>query len=355
MAKIRERVTTSFYLRNVFSYQLRNIEDGTVIVYYSNPKGSQWITKLEDAEKWLNQREELRLSNEKVDRPSTKWAFDGFFNVDLKVVLDRKPLVGTGPLPDWLRNLAHGRAMVALDTYKDNLCLWRCIAVHRGARTDRCTREARILAQSFYKLKVIPPNFLKTSLDELDKVEAYLNAGSPVSSWVGIRVYEPERLPDGEVVWHFRVNPNPKLKNILTIGVFGGHAFLIKDIVKLAKIYACKHCGQSFTQANNLQRHHQTCSSGETVINCPGEKVEAPLTAFEKVMYPKGSVSNQARLWLDREAKRRNIHIHHAMCGHGGERWLPRDAQEGGKKASPVDEKSCAARMRNSTEWNHLK
>ena len=126
--------------------------------------------------------------------------FEAFFNVDLKVVLDRQPLVGTGPLPDWLRNLAHSRPMVSLDVYNDNLCLWRCIAVHRGARTDRCTKEARNLAQSFYKLKTIPENFAKTSLDELEKVEAHLNEGSPVSSWLGIRVYEPERLEDGEVV-----------------------------------------------------------------------------------------------------------------------------------------------------------
>ena len=219
MVKIRERVSTSFYLRHVFGYQLQNIEAGTVIVYYSNPKGSQWYNKLEDAEKWLNTREEERLDNERVERHNTKWAFQGFFNVDVTVVLDRQPLVGTGPLPDWLRNLAHSRAMMALDTYRDNLCLWQCLAVHRGARTDRCTKEARSLAQSFYKLKVIPPNFRKTSLDELDKVEIHLNEGSPVASWLGIRVYKPERLEDGKVVWHLRKNPNPKLKNLLTICV----------------------------------------------------------------------------------------------------------------------------------------
>ena len=101
--------------------------------------------------------------------------FEAFFNVDLKVVIDRKPLVGTGPLPDWLHNLAHSRAMVSLDVYNDNLCLWWCIAVHRGARTDRCTKEARSLAKSFCKLKTIPENFAKTSLDELGKVEAHLN------------------------------------------------------------------------------------------------------------------------------------------------------------------------------------
>jgi len=100
MAKIHERVSTSFYLRHVFVYQLRNIEDGTIIVYYSNPKGLQWFNKLEDAEKWFICQEELRLDNEKVDRPNTKRVFENFFNVDVKVVLDRQPLVGTGPLPD---------------------------------------------------------------------------------------------------------------------------------------------------------------------------------------------------------------------------------------------------------------
>ena len=182
MAKLREKVSTSFYRRHVFSYQLRNIEDGTVIVYYTNHQGSPWFNKLEDAEKWLSRQEKMRLELESVERPNTKWVFESFFNVDLKVVIDRQPLVGTGPLPDWLRNLAHSRAMVALDTYKDNLCLWRCIAVHQGALPHRSTKAARSLAQSFYKLKTIPTNFRKMSLDESDKVEAHLNQGTAVSS-----------------------------------------------------------------------------------------------------------------------------------------------------------------------------
>jgi len=152
MKKIRENVVTSFYLRHVFSYQLRNIEDGTVILYYKN-HGSRWINRLAEAEEWLSEEETKRLDHDKIERPATKWEFVSFFNVDLKVVIDRQPLLGTGPLPDWLRNLAHGGAMAALDTYKDNLCLWRCIAVHRGVRPDRSTKAARGLAKSFFKLK----------------------------------------------------------------------------------------------------------------------------------------------------------------------------------------------------------
>ena len=82
-----------------------------------------------------------------------QWVFRDYSDVDVKVVFDRQPLLGTGPLPDSLRNLAHGRSMVALDTYQDNLCLWRCIAVHRDARPDRSTTAARSLAKSFFKLR----------------------------------------------------------------------------------------------------------------------------------------------------------------------------------------------------------
>jgi len=53
---------------------------------------------------------------------NAKWLFVGFFNVDLKVVLARQLLLGTGPFPDWVRNLAHRRSMVAMDTFNDSLC-----------------------------------------------------------------------------------------------------------------------------------------------------------------------------------------------------------------------------------------
>ena len=155
MAKIREKVHTSFYVRHIFSYQLRNIEDGSLMVMYTNI-GSPWFERFSEAEKWLSEREKVRLDPDNINRVDTTWVFENHFNVDIETVLDRQPLLGTGPLPDWLRNLAHSRSMLALDTYKDNLCLWRCIAVHRGARPDRSTTAPRELAKSFFNLIVTP-------------------------------------------------------------------------------------------------------------------------------------------------------------------------------------------------------
>ena len=273
ITKIREKVHTSFYARHIFSYQLRNIEDDSSMVMYTNI-GSPWFERFSEAEKWLSEREKVRLDPDNINRPDTKWVFENHFNVDIKVVLDSQPLLGTGPLPDWLRNLAHSRYMLALDIYKDNLCLWRCIAVHRGSRSDRSTKAARELAKSFFNLIAIPQDCRKTSLDELDEVEKHFNKNQNFKDWLGIRVYEPERMENGEVIWYLRRKPPAKLTNILTIGIYEGHAFVINDITKLAKTYACVHCRSRFTQACHLQRHIQTCSQGKTVIDCLAERVE---------------------------------------------------------------------------------
>ena len=319
MKKLRDKVHTSFYLRHYFSNQLRNIEDDSSMLWHTN-EGSPGFDRFSDAKKWLDEREKIRLDPDNINRPDKKWVFEDHFNVDVKVVLDRQPLLGTGPLPDWLRNLSHNRSMLALDTFKDNLCLWRCIAVHRGSRPDRSTTAARELAKSFFNLIATPQDCRKTCLDELDEVEKHLNKKQIFKDWLGICVYEPERMEDAEVVWHLRRKPPAKLTNILTIGIYEGHAFIIKDISKLAKIYACVHCRSRFTKACNLQRHTQTCAQGKTVIVCPAEKVELPQTAFEKAFYPKHSSSPESLRWLEKKSSLRKIHIHHAACGHGGER-----------------------------------
>lgn len=134
------------------------------------------------------------MNLENIERPNTKWVFVRFSTVEAKVVLDRQPLLGTGPLPTGCATL-RGRPgpMKALDYFNDNVCLWRCIAVFRGARVDRSTQAARELLKRFYKLDYTPNDFPKTSIDELDKIERHFNQGKPLSDWFDIRVFKPKR------------------------------------------------------------------------------------------------------------------------------------------------------------------
>ena len=185
-------------------------------------------------------------------------------------------------------------------------------------------------AKNFLKLTDDEKDIPKTSMDELDLVEKDLNKQTDFSNWLGIRVYEPVRFDKSEIVmWNLIRSPPVKLLNIMTIGVFDGPAFLIKDISKLAKTYACIHCRARFTKVCHLQRHTQRCSQGKTVIDCPGDRVKVPQTAFEKAFFPKHSASPESIQWLEQQAKQRKIHIHHAMCGHSGERWIERAPVDG--------------------------
>ena len=174
------------------------------------------------------------------------------------------------------------------------MCLWHCIAVYQGARPDRCTQLAKQLARGFFKLDIVP----RTCLDELDKVEWYLNKGKQLREWIGIRVYEPERQDNVEIYWHLRKNPSGKLKIIMTIGIYEGHAFLIKDITKLTKTYVCNDCRGRFTQAGHLQRHTKTCTQGTTKIDCPNEKVKAPPTVYKRTFYDEGQASHWVYIFI---------------------------------------------------------
>ena len=139
---IEERVRSRFKLDITSWLQLQNIEDGSTMDWYNTDLGeSPWFETLVAAREWVSRQEEARLSN--LNRPNTKWSYDFTKAVYVKVILDRHPLfLGLGCLPDWLRN-KHG--VLSLDTYEDNLCLFRCIAVHRGVPPSAtCVKPASL-------------------------------------------------------------------------------------------------------------------------------------------------------------------------------------------------------------------
>ena len=108
----------------------------------------------------------------------------------------------------------------------------------------------------------------------------------------------------------------------MTIGLYEGHAFLILDIKKVAHNYTCGDCQARFTRSSDLDRHASSCSRGQTKINCPNTQIRAPASAYERAFYPRNSCSFIGTKWLEWEAKQQGIHIHHARCGHGGERYI---------------------------------
>ena len=97
---------------------------------------------------------------------------------------------------------------------------------------------------------------------------------------------------------------------------------MIRDINQVTHNYTCGDCQARFTKSCDLVRHASRCTSGQTQINCPNQRIRAPASAYERAFYPDNRCSFIGTKWLEWEAKQRGIHIHHARCGHGGERCI---------------------------------
>ena len=265
--KIKYAVQTRHKITYSYGYELRNVENGEPMVYYINTN-SPWFSKLSKTKEWLTTQEELRLQGAKIDRPKTKWVFQRHMLVNLKVILDRQPLqIGLGHLPDWIRNK---REVISLDTYNGNLCIFRCMAVHRGAHRLFNTRRARELAQSFCTT-YSKLSFL--TLQQFNLLEKHFKQGIAAYSVTNEGDFILTHTPS-----HYDRVSHPTV----TIGLYEGRAFLITDINKVTNNYTCGECMARFTKSVNLTRHIKTCTSGRTNIECPGNRILAPESAFEK-------------------------------------------------------------------------
>ena len=306
--KLVEHVKTRFKLELSSLVELRDREDGEKINYYQTIGNFPWLETRTAAANWVKQQEELRLENQ--HRPSSKWAYEKTLMVDVKVILDRRPLaIGQGFLPDWLRNK---RDVISLDIFKDKLCLFCCIAVHRGAHVIRNIRRTKELAETFFAKR--PGLRNRLTARRIPLLEEHFKQG--------IAVYTVQ--PNGDFhLTHLPANYDQVGQPVSTMGIYDGHAFLIRDIKKVTRNFTCGDCQARFTKPCDLVRHAtSSCSRGQTKIICPNKRIQVPASAYELAFYPEDRCSFIGTKWLEWEAQQRGIHIHHARCGHGGERHI---------------------------------
>ena len=366
---------------------------GEIIKYsktFKAPSGT--FSSLSDIKEYIRQCEQKRLDLEDAETwskaylPATatyasKGVYEGrvlFTSVNTKIILSKEPLLGCGPLPKWL---ADKKCIYAIDKIDDNLCLWRCLAIHQGIvkgkkRPEEDTnRDALKLARDFYK----NPNLKREDVN-LTRLVDFENIAKQFK--VNIRLFElakeSETVEESETaeeskteegsktVWRLVFGKNQFRKNLpcVDIGLFvyedhdraerggeqsekdkrdsrQGHCFFIKDIELLTKTWECGGCGQRFNRHDNYNRHVTggTCDGGKTKLICPGEKFERIMNSSEKIFYGgRKNFSYAACQWIEKQSKLIGKHIHHALCGHGGEFYVEMlITEEACGKEIPVD------------------
>ena len=75
---------------------------------------SRWLNNREEAKGQIQRQETARLENETFTRPNTKYAFVSYMSIQCCMLGRTK------------------KGLYALDTFNENLCVFRCLAVQRG-------------------------------------------------------------------------------------------------------------------------------------------------------------------------------------------------------------------------------
>ena len=350
MEKITPIIETRTKVIHAFSCVIYRGQ-GEIIEYsktFKAPPGT--FSSLADIKEYIRQCEQKRLDLEDAETwskaylPATatyasKGVYEGrvrFTSVSTKIILSNEPLLGCGPLPKWL---ADKKCIYAIDKINDNLCFWRCLTIHQRIMKGKkrpeedTNRDALKLARDFYKNQNLKREDVKpTRLVDFENIAKQFK--------VNIRLFE---LAKGrKTVWKLVFGKNQFKKNLpcVDIGLFVygdydededeednenpriGHCFFIKDIELLAKLWECAGCKQRFNRHDNYNRHVTggTCGGGKTKLICPGTKFRRITNSSEKVFYGENkNFSYAACQWIEKQSELMGEHIHHALCGHGGE------------------------------------
>ena len=350
MEKITPIIETRTKVIHAFSCVIYRGQ-GEIIEYsktFKAPPGT--FSSLADIKEYIRQCEQKRLDLEDAETwskaylPATatynsKGVYEGrvrFTSVSTKIILSNEPLLGCGPLPKWL---ADKKCIYAIDKINDNLCFWRCLAIHQRIMKGKkrpeedTNREALKLARDFYR----KPNLKREDVKPTRLVD-FENIAKQFK--VNIRLFELAK--GSKTVWKLVFGKNQFQKNLpcVDIGLFvygdydededeedkrdsrQGHCFFIKDIELLTKLWECGGCGQRFNDHRNYNRHVTggTCGGGKTKLICPGTKFRRIMNSSEKVFYGENTnFSYAACQWIEKQSELIGKHIHHALCGHGGE------------------------------------
>ena len=350
MEKITPIIETRTKVIHAFSCVIYRGQ-GEIIEYsktFKAPSGT--FSSLAEIKEYIRQCEQKRLDLEDVETwskaylPATatynsKGVYEGrvrFTSVSTKIILSNEPLLGCGPLPKWL---ADKKCIYAIDKINDNLCFWRCLAIHQRIMKGKkrpeedTNREALKLARDFYRKPNIKREDVKpTRLVDFENIAKQFK--------VNIRLFELAK--GSKTVWKLVFGKNQFKKNLpcVDIGLFvygdydededeedkrdsrQGHCFFIKDIELLTKLWECGGCGQRFNDHRNYNRHVTggTCGGGKTKLICPGTKFRRIMNSSEKVFYGENTnFSYAACQWIEKQSELIGKRIHHALCGHGGE------------------------------------
>ena len=190
---------------------------------------------------------------EKVSRPSSAWIFVKATNIEFFIYkMNNTPIGSAVELPDHLMN---NKGLNALckdylgKPFNDNLCFFRCLALHQGSTRSALVKPVKKLLATFLKTASIK-EFDGIYLEQLEDVSRIFN--------VPINVYTQNE----ERTTHLIFRSTLENGKVLNLNLFNDHFSYIQDLEKYSQSYRCRKCDKIWNHAGNFHRHVKSCSSG---------------------------------------------------------------------------------------------
>ena len=274
-----QQTTAAFKVNVSFGFVLREKENNRLRYYHSSNnccgrylEEPSLITNRDDFESFLERiREPDILQWAVAQRPNSDWVCEHVTNATffLNRIVDH-PIgcVGIVLPPHIKRN----KSIIGLETdgngrpYIDNLCLFRCLALHLG-------REAAALYAEYTDTPV--RHFAGVTLDDLHKVESKFETN--------VVVYQLVEIDNGKTMAELVRRSPAQYQETMYANLHESHYSYIQDIGKYCHSYRCRKCGDSLWKRPwELHRHESTCEAGVNRIY-KGGVYRPPSSIFERL------------------------------------------------------------------------
>ena len=285
--------TTSFKINCSFAFILKEKQSGRLKYYHSSNnccgrylEEPALITNRADFDSFLERiREPDILQWAIAQRPNSDWVCEMATNVTFflnRIVHHPIGCVGIN-LPDYVKN---NKAIIGLEkdhyraVYRDNLCLFRCLALHLG-------REVAALYAEYTNTPVHA--FVGVTLDDLHKVESKFETN--------VVVYQLVEIANGKTMAELVRRSTGHYTETMYVNLHETHYSYIRDINMYCHSWRCRNCEQALWKCPyDLHRHELTCEAGVNTIY-KGGVYRPPSSVFERLDDEGIAVSDSLRYY----------------------------------------------------------
>ena len=282
-----DQQTTAFKINCSYGFVLREKQSGRLRYYHSSNnccgrflEEPSLVTNSQTFNTFLERIEETDVLQWAIaQRPNSDWVVELVTNVTFFInCIVHHPIGCVGVnLPDYVK---HNKAIVGLEIdhhrnaiYRDNLCLFRCLALHQGCDVRRLEATVATLYAKYTDTPV--RDFAGVTLDELDEVETTFKTN--------VVVYKLEEIGDGKTTSELVRRSTDQYPDTMYVNIFETHFSYIKDINMYSRSWRCRNCEQALWKSSwELYRHERTCEAGVNRIY-KGGVYRPPSSVFERL------------------------------------------------------------------------